>query len=435
MGLRTSFPTLFGMERRNWLGHIAFAVNFTVAKASIYVAPLAIAALAPAETYGAVELALAAGLLIAGMTIGTPFGGITQRFLVHKDSQVVDLAWTALSVSLGFCCILIGAAWLTGMPIIIFTASMLALSMIQSAGSTWFRTRGMRNRAAWADGFTVLSAGIGLAGASILWDQPGLMQFAALFASLTFISFIFSVMMALQTAGSQLYDRIVQATKIGWPMMLIGAMSIWLGVGGRIVFGIINAADLAIYSVAFRIAGLVLGVHQLVITAAFAQLYTARTRQSDKIMGGFIALIGAISTVTAVTAPYFVQYLDIAAVGPNEVPEFRGILAFACAHTLFWIAHALLQLRLNRLGFSANAVFPTSIALLAGTALILAFGIFVSANAVIVTALIALQACAYFAVSCFIFYGKKLAHPLIMLAAFSFGALLFTIGTFSLFAE
>lgn len=289
----------------------------------------------------------------------------------------------------------------------------------------------MRNCASWADGFAVLAAGSGLASAALLWDKPGLQTLACLFSAFTFTAATFVTVIAYRSAAPQLYRRFVSVTKTGAPMMLIGAMSVWLGVGGRIVFGLVNTADLAIYSVAFRIAGFVLGLHQLVITAAFARLYTARTRYADKVMGFIVAAIGTVSILISLIAPYFIQNLGVAAVGHGEVTLFRGILAFACAHTMFWIAHALLQLRLNRLGLSARAALPTGVALMGGTAAIIGCGYFISNNAVFLTALISMQAVVYFVISCYILYRKNLPHYRLMLSAFIFSIILFSIGIFS----
>jgi hypothetical protein len=418
---------------KNLLLNGAFLTNFVFAKLFIYFLPLIIAARAPASFYGALELGLAVGLLVAGLTIGTPFGGLTRLFLVHKNAEVVDVAWSALSCVLAFCCLVVILAWLTQLQLVIFTSSMLALSMLQSAGSSWFRMLGMRNSAAWVDGLAVLVSATILAGAWFWWGQPDLMRLARLHTTLTFAALAFSVAMVFRTRRPQLYRRLVDSTKVGFPMMFVGAMSIWLGVGGRIIFGFVNATDLAIYSIAFRIAGLALGFHQLLITAAFAKLYTARTRNADRVMGRFIAVIGVASIVTSVAAPFIVQHMGLAALRPGDMALLQGILPYACAHTLFWIAHALLQLRLNRLGFSSHAALPTGVALVGGTAAIIGFGYFISESAVFLSALIASQAAIYFAISCYVLHRRRFYHWVVMSNSFLFGAILFAIGLISSF--
>ena len=147
-------------------------------------------------------------------------------------------------------------------------------------------------------------------------------------------------MLALVTGAALLRHRVARlrarlgrASRIGLPMMVAGIFSIWLGVGGRILVGITSAADLAAYSLAFRISGLALGVHQLATTAAFPTLYAARTRQADRLLSLFMVAVLAVSVLLALAGPFVVDLFSFSALRGQDRKTFKALVPLTSFQT------------------------------------------------------------------------------------------------------
>lgn len=414
-------------------GHLFFLANFVLAKGAVYLTPLVLAAIAGAQLYGGIELALAIGLQACAILLGAPLAGIMQVYLIKRDSAVGDLLWWLTFVSSVALLLLIGLLWLAGAgAATVLTASVLFATVIQNTASTWYRIRGERNRTAWADSASILIAGIVVIGVVAVFGTGATGTAGLIFTALTGLTALVSAAVLLRHKATDLRGRLGRATRIGLPMMVAGMFSIWLGVGGRILIGITSPADLAAYSLAFRIAGLALGVHQLATTAAFPRLYATRTRQADRLLAMFMAAVLAVTVILALAGPFVVDLFRFSALGPQDRETFRALVPLTSLQTYFWIGYALLLFRINRSGAAKASIVPVLIVTIAGIGIILLVARFISNDARLICGLIALHSIAYFAMAWLVLARRRLPHRYIGLLGIAGGLILGAIAALSL---
>ena len=400
-----------GVSLKGKTHHLVFLANFTMAKAAIYLLPLMLAAIASAELYGGVELALAIGLQACAVLLGAPLAGITQLFLIRKDREVGDLLLLLTFVSALILSVLGAALWLgQASPMLLLTVSILSLTVLQNTASTWFRMRGERNRTAWADGASLLIVGLVVGGVVVVAGADATGLAALVFMIVTGLIALGSLVLLFRHRTPELRARLARASRIGLPMMVAGIFAIWLGVGGRIIVGVTSADDLAAYSLAFRIAGFALGVHQLAVTAAFPALYASRTRRADRLLTLFLTGVLAVSLLLALAGPYVVDLFRFSALRPQDVEMFKAMVPLNAVQTYFWIGYALLQLRINRYGVAKASIVPLLAVTGGGILIIFLVAQFVSNDVRLIVALTALHAAAYFATAWILLAKRRLPH-------------------------
>lgn len=412
--------------------HLLFLVNFAVAKVAVYVVPLGLAAIASAQVYGSVELALAIGTQACAILLGAPLAGITQAYLIRKDRQVADLLLFLTFASALLLTALTALLWAAdGIGIAVLTVSMLSVTVIQNTGSTWLRMRGERNRTAWIDGSSMLIAGLVVGAVVLLAGNDSTGTVTLVFGLFTALLALGSGVALLRHRAPGLLARLGRASRIGLPMMVAGVFAIWLGVGGRILIGVTSADDLAAYSLAFRISGFALGVHQLATTAAFPALYATRTRQADRLLSLFMAGVLVVSIILAIAGPFVVDVLSFSALRGQDEETFRALVPLTSFQTYFWIGYALLQLRINRSGASKASIMPVLLVTVCGTGAILLVAAFVSNDVRLICALIALHSVAYFAAAWMVLAKRRLPHRRMAIAGLAGGIALGAIAALS----
>lgn len=405
--------------------HFVFLANFTVAKAAVYLAPLLLAALASAQLYGGIELALAIGLQACAVLLGAPLAGITQIYLIRGDRAVGDLLLFLTFASALALSLLTGLLWLfRADALVLLTVSALAVTVIQNTASTWLRMRGERNRTAWVDGAALLIASAVVIGVILATGADATGRATFVFALLTGLVTLVSGAALLRHRAPDLRARLARASRIGMPMMVAGVFAIWLGVGGRILIGLVSANDLAAYSLAFRISGLALGVHQLAMTAAFPTLYASRTRRADRLLTLFLAGVLAVSAILALAGPFIVDLLTFSALREQDVRTFKTLVPLTSFQTFFWIGYALLQLRISRYGAAKASIVPLLAVTGGGIALIFLAAHFLSNDVRLIVALVALHSVAYFATAWLILARRGLPHRRVGLIGLIGGLLL-----------
>lgn len=408
--------------------HLWFLANFGVAKLAVYFIPILIAFYAGGEFYGAIELALATSLLLATLLTGAQVSGITQLFLVHNEREVDDLLLflTAIPAIAGG---MIAALLLIfdGPIVIALICAVLPPAISQNVAGSWCRMLERPNLTAWSDGISVLLCGLTCLVALARSDDELTRSGTAILASVScFIGFGCAALFFRARLPS-FRKRIWMASAIGLPIMISSTLGIWLGVGGRILVGIVNAADIAVFAVAFRIAGLVLGVHQLATTAFFARLYRARTREADRIFTYFFATIGLVAALISVAGPWIVDSFQFGSVSGGDNLILRVLIPVAGAQTFFWIGHAMLQMRINRAGLAKSTIVPTLLLTIGGATVIIAAGFGVSNDVLFISVLISIHAACYFALNWILLALRGLPHKRLGISAITGGLVLFSI--------
>lgn len=397
--------------RRHARAALVFLPNFAFAKAAIYLLPLAIAAFAPPDIYGGFELALSIGLLFATVAVGPPMSGLNQIYLVRGERGLADQVWLVLFAG---CCLalLLGAvaALAARDPIVFLVAASLGIAVLHTGGAQALRMLSRRNLVAWADGTAVILSGAVIVALMLLFPRPSLTQLGWGYYLVAVVAALGAGFMLLRTRRPGLLAKIRKATKIGLPITIAGLFAFWLAVGGRIVVGLANEQALPIYGVAFRLAGLALGIQQLAATAMFARLYAARTREADRLFSLFFFAVALLSAAIAIGGAFLPGLAPIAAIEASSPETFRRVLALAALQTFFWIGFSLLQLRINRAGLAGRALKPTILVTVAGAAATFAIAWLTGGDVVAISWAIALHGAVYFFTYAFLLARRGIPH-------------------------
>jgi hypothetical protein len=401
-------------DRRRLAKIGVFLTNFGTAKVAIYLIPILIAAFSSAEIYGGVELAQSVSLLIASLLAGAPLAGITQRLLVSGERRVDDSTALVIALGCGFALLAFAATWLAGASSdVTLIAAALGVAVLHLAMSGYLRMLSRRNLTAWFDGTATILAGIAAVTLVLLWPGAGKPELALAYACVAAVGLGLGVTALARSALPDLRARFVDATRIGMPIMIVATLAMWMGLGGRIIVGLLNQEGLPAYGVAFRVTGLALGVHQLAITAMYARLYAGRTKVADPIIAAFMVATCILTAGLVLGGQILPGYVTIAALDASAVASYREILPATGLHTFFWIAYAMLQMRVSRAGLAKTAIAPTAIVTLGGIGLIAAFAIGVSNDIVVLAWLIAAHAAIFFYKNVILLARARLPHRLV----------------------
>lgn len=353
--LRALMPVV--LDRRAAAGaSLLFLANFALAKGAVYLLPLAVAAVATPTLYGATELAQSIGLLATSLLLAAPLNGVTFVYLMRGERRIADqFALTAL-VSAGISLAAFAIGLVAGLqPVPLLVLASIGIAVLHNVFSTIARTLGRRNATAWGDGTAALVTG-GVVLVLVVNGRGTLPAATTAFAIVTAALVVASAWLLFRLRQPGLTARFVRSCRIGLPMTISGIFAIWIGVGGRITVGLVNGSDVAAFGVAFRIAGLALGVHQLVITALFAWLYRGRTRTADPLLAVFLALAAVVSAALTLAGPFIAAQVGFAALAGSGLALFDRLLPIVGVQVFFWIAFAMLQIRVNRAGLAARSI-------------------------------------------------------------------------------
>jgi hypothetical protein len=400
--LAKRLTTAVGVAGPNGVGRgtlrkaFVFLPNFAVAKIVIYLSPLAIAAIAPPETYAAIELAYATGLLIAAFLVGAPLGGVNQSYLIRGERRVFDQISLTTILGVALCLALLGAAWFVDAGFSRLVAiAICASAVVHTVLSSVFRMLGKRNVAVWADGTGMIVAGVVVGVVMAVHGRASLPAVTIGYAIFAVAALIVSLFVLARTRSDNLTTRLMQSVRVGLPMVMFGAVSMGLSAGSRVLVGMLNTTDLPIYTFAFRIAGIGLVVQQIATTALFANIYKAETKQADRLLSAFLAAAAGVLVAVELMGAFLPSLVDITAIRGHE-SEFRRVLPVVAIQIFYWIGTSMQTGRINRSLISRHAIIPTSAITIVGAAIILIVGTFVSNDIYILSCLVAAYAAAYF---------------------------------------
>ena len=357
-----------------WRGVRGFGLlaNFAFAKVVIFAAPLALAAISAPRVYGAIEVAYAAGLMLASMALLAPLYGITHQYLIGEQRAIRD---QAASLVLAVCILSLAAtsvAALAGASMTVLLALGLAgATAVQLTAGYLLRLREGSYLVAWSDGFTLLAIAL-IVALSVRFATADILFLLVVILSL--ISLAAAAVAAGVLARSLepgLKQRLVTAARVGAPMYAYAIFNIWAGASGRVLIGLLSLADVAAYAVAFRIAGVALLTHRLTITVLWSRVYTASTTEADRLLAFQVAVAGLIAAAVSLAGPWLIDSLGLLASDAQAAAAAAAILPVVALQIFFFAAHALLQARVNRTGAAGKSLLPMAAITVAGLALIL----------------------------------------------------------------
>ena len=390
----------------------AFLSSFIVAKAAIYLLPFAIAYVATPELYAGIETALAGGLLVAAIFAGAPMLGINQAVLIKKQTELTAHRWFIGAGTTCFvCAVFLIVSSFTDNSLLLLIIAVTGGSVLQNVLSGAFRMQDKRISTSWADGYAVLSISISLAISIALLSNGDIRNVAWVQMLVVAATGIALALQYWRSGQPVTLASIRYVSRLGLPMMVLGVCAIWIGTGGRIQIGAISLSSLAIYALAFRVAGIAHGIRQFAATAFFVQIYRAERNLADRWNAYFLGAVVLLLVLLCIVAPAGLSFVDFAAVSGVDMKVFAYVLTATSVHTLFWIGYAMLQTRINRYEIASRLILPTMAVSIAGVAAFGIIAILATTDLIILSWTITAHAAAYFALNALALVRIGEPHP------------------------
>lgn len=413
---------LFG---RRSLKALIFMGNFGVARIAVYLIPLGIAATTAPDVYGAVEFAQSASLLGAALLLGGLLAGASQDYLVRKQPLSLDVVAASVTVASLVAAAVALAVWaFGGSQVAILTCLALGLASIHSTLSAILRTLSMRNLTAWTDGIFVI---VTMAIVLLAFLFRGSVTPADLIlgnAIVCLAGIIGGAAITVRSLRPGFASRLRQMARFGAPVVVSGAFAMWQAGAGRILTGLFAAEALAAYGIAFRIAGLALGLHQLAATAFFAHIYAGRTRAVDRLLTYFLVAVMLALFAIVILARAFVTEDLFNALDARGLALFRAVLPIVALQVFFWVANAMLEARLTRFGLAARTILPSMLINGAALGALIALDWLGNVSLAAICWAVAAQSAAFFAIGGWLLAQRRVPHRRIMIAGSAGGAAL-----------
>lgn len=347
------------MIRQYGLRSSIFLANFTASKGIAFASPLAVAGLVSSATYGAVETALAtASLVVAVATLGVP-SAVPVKMLAPIPARVEDILsasvlWTIfLGVLAGGVNLILGGR-------LVWTLSGFAIAgaAIQQAATVYLRCASRRNAAAWIENFSthsllaVVFALIVLGGCTL--------------RSITFCAGLLAIGMGGLVAYSvkrflqpRFQSRLVDAMMTGWPLTVSGLFSFWVASSGRVLISALISTDAAAhYAFAFRVAGALVIIHQIVNTGLFARLYQLEVERFDRIIGAYFAGIACFGLVVIAIVHHFAGRFHFGSQTLVDLKQSAELFPIVMLQMFAIVVYGALEMRVTRTGTARYLLLP-----------------------------------------------------------------------------
>ena len=340
---------------------VVFLVNLGAAKAITFFAPIMLAARLDAATYGAIELALATGLILSIFgSLGTTLA-IPQVTLRRRPVPVLDI----VAIVTGVCCtvfamVAIAVMSAGGSAVLALAMGVSAVTTIQGAGAMLAQTASRRNAAAWLSSLAILVIVLVVLLTSA-FRLEGVAALAWCMAAVAALCAVGCGYGAMTCRKPELATRWREVMREALPLLGAGVVAVWIGNSGRFLMGIgLPLEDVGLYSFEFRLASVVLIMHQVIALGLFAHLYSLPGRQFDRLGAVYMVLVAAVLIVLVLLFPTIVRLFEIRALARRNITEAIGIFPFVALTVQAWLASAAPEMRIARVRRAGRAALASA---------------------------------------------------------------------------
>ncbi len=352
--------------RRHGLEGLVFLASFGLSKATAFFGPLVLAALLPASVFGAIELALSAGLVLAVALSAGVAGSVPQLTLLRRPVPVVDLlavqtgATGALLGLVAFACVVSGQAAIAAL-----IALAAAVTLAQFALSAQWRATSRRNLSTWVDNLGVLVA-TGIGGAIVVANRPDIGALVAVYGAAVAVGVVGCGVIAQRARAPDLRARFNRVMALGGPLALYTLAGVWIASSGRVLVGLVRPIeDVALFAYCARISLVIIVLHALLTTAFFVRIYRLRTRQFDRLGAIYFAGIAMFCACLMLAAPYVLPRIPTRAVRPDDMAKAIEVFRILAVFAFAWGVCGQLDMRINRCRLAGPAAWRNGLIALA----------------------------------------------------------------------
>jgi len=326
---------------------LVFISVFVGAKVVALVGMLWLARVSDPRVFGGIELALAVGLIVAGIgLLGVP-GGVTRQALTMGEPKIGDhLSFAAATIALPTTVAALASLALGGPPALTLTFASCSIAAFQAFGTTFARIRARPLINSVVDPLPVLAA---ILIATVLWAVGRLTLPMMALATTILAAGLSTVLLAgfvrsRRADFGQAYRRVLG---ISLPILAYSGVAMMVGAGLRPLLGLrFSLEELALYSLGFRLCAPSMLMHQMLVTAFFARVYTATDATFQRVASGLVAVCVLMVAAVWLGLPVLVR-LVFPAYMPM-LPALEALFPLIGLQVIYWIIIALLEMKVGR---------------------------------------------------------------------------------------
>jgi O-antigen/teichoic acid export membrane protein len=327
-------------------------LSFGVSKLVAFAGPFWIAAHAPADAYGMIEFALNAGIwlaMLAGLGLA---GSVPLRLLDHEDNSVKK---AILVFIVGVAAFFISTALLadrvSGTSIVAICSLITVFSAMQQVVSAYFRSKEWRLITPWAENIALHMVLIASIVAYYLGGDFFSVLEGVLFASCAIVLLLASVTLWGESNGA--IGSYKHSVRLGFPMLLNGIIMLAACNSGRLYIGsFLDLDNVGYYSFAFRLSGILFVLYQIVSLRLYKRMYLL---SPDRV--GLVCFLSGLSYGLVGLFLAFVFSVTGVYITPPGMSfgVLNELMPLVITQTALWILSSMMELRINRAGYSRQS--------------------------------------------------------------------------------
>ena len=356
---------------------LLYLANFGLGKGIAFVGPIALGLTLGPQLYGALEFGLALAAIIAMLAAaGTPQA--VMQLVLMRERRIDDLlfATTAVVAALSLTCA-VALTWLDVETRWRIAAALVALCAAQQAGVAYARAHAMPNFNVWIDHAPTVIVVIVALGLSAVGGRDDARTAAQVLTILAAFVCCLSLWGWRRNAAAAVRTRFSEAMIVGLPILASSLIGVWIVASGRVWMGLLlGDADVHAWAFTFRVASLLVLVHAIVATGFAAKLYKMPTRRFDPIAATLVGVVAVLAVLFVVFSPEKIAAHWLAK-DAARILEARPAVALVSSQVFFWVAGAIVEVRVARARAAWIAMFASFAIVLATS---LAITVFHAAN-------------------------------------------------------
>jgi len=333
---------------------LTFLVSFVGTKALAFLGLLWIARSVSATIYGSIELSLAVGTIAGSVGLIGIHGAAPRLALAMGDEKIDDLLAFATFLLSATAAVGAAAIWVLGLPPLwACLAGCSATAAAQASLAAYARTRALPIMNSLVDASAAISMVLAVA-ALQLAREVTIAHVAQVFTFLAASIAAASFAVFRWRVRENFRSGYLNALSMGWRMQVFGLTSVIFGAGLRPLLALtLPLSALGVYSLCFRVANLLLLIHQVVSTYIFAVLYRSGSRGFDLLFALLVGFLAVLSVGLWIAVPLMVH--KVFPTYLSDLALIEKVFPLIEAQVVLWIGEALLENRTNRFGLSTRA--------------------------------------------------------------------------------
>lgn len=405
-----------------------FFLNFLLAKAAVFAGPILLARVLDTALYGQIEFAWSAATIMAALLGLGISAALPQLTLLHRPIWMIDIL--AASVVVPGTLLLLGAATLlsiVGADLAALVMLIIVLAMLQANLSSYSRTFSYRNWASWLDGLMTHVVVVVMLLIATL-NISNIRNLITGVAAASVLGILAGTWIMLRNLRSDFFGRLSVVFATGLPLLAYSLCSIWAAISARVYFGLtLTAEGVAMYSVCFRLASLILIIHSIVATGLFAHIYRMRTREYDYFLSMYQLAMSIVSVAMILLFDVILSLLNLRAIGGVRA-ETVALFPIVMLQVYAWNAWATLEMRVARARRAGRAALFTTVLMGIIAILIFLLAWMRQLSLPLASVLVALQMIFGVAVQFYVLWRRGMKMPRAMLAMGAGGLAIVLVG-------